>query len=338
MKPCCVCPFETWVVYEGVTISGGYGGVKSPTGDFPREGVDVEIDIVFWIDFLAAVFAENEGPVTVRVPQRFVSARGTVVGVYLGIHSVTSWVGCGGGWSNAPQKAGPESSTLSSTPHRVARCRGECSQRRHPLSLARLQCVVRSGPTVAGLRGVIPHVCAACDGPSRLRSLLSLSAIGACHVLRGEGDLCAFLVPVAAAVSPFVPLQAAPPGPGTTRGRGLRCCGPCGRGSERLRCRCRAKPGLRVAVVRIFDPRPVPLVRCLCNGGGECGYRRACCSHGAGGGGPGGWPSRPGGGSLLSRFPGPRPRRRELLAFGRSPAATRAKLHPGGVQFLVRLV
>ena len=111
---------------------------------------------------------------------------------------------------------------------------------------------------------------------------------------------------------------------------GLRCCGPCGRGSERLRCRCRAKPGLRVAVVRIFDPRPVPLVRCLCNGGGECGYRRACCSHGAGGGGPGGWPSRTGGGSLLSMFPGPRPRRRELLAFGRSPAATRERLGRGG--------
>ena len=145
--------------------------------------------------------------------------------------------------------------------------------------------MVRSGPTVAGLRGVIPHVCAAYDGPSRLRSLLSLSAIGACHVLRGEGDLCAFLVPVAAAVSPSVPLQAAPPGPGTTRVWGVAMLRP-------------LRAWFRTAQVQVQ------------------GKAWTACRRRAN--------------LRLSRFPGPRPRRRELLAFGRSPAATRERLGHGG--------
>ena len=191
--------------------------------------------------------------------------------------------------ASAPQKAGPESSTLSSTPHRVVRCRGECSQRRHPLSLARLQCVVRSSPTVAGLRGVIPHICAAFDGPSRHR-------VGACHVLRGEGDLCAFLVPLAAAVSPFVPRQAAPPGPGTTRVWGVAVLRPMRawfrtaqvqvQGKAWTACRRRANlrppPGALGPVLvqrwrRVWLPASVLLAR--------CGWWRAwwlAVSHGRG--------------------------------------------------------
>ena len=137
--------------------------------------------------------------------------------------------------------------------------------------------------------------------------------------------------PTHTTVSPFVPLQAAPPGPGTTRVRGLRCLRPLRAWFRTAQVRVQEEPWTACRR-RVVSSTPA---RCSCPvrvqrwrrvlATGERGARTVRVVAGLVAG-----RSRPNGGAVLSRFPGPRPRRRELLAFGRSPAATWSNVAHGG--------